>query len=116
MSEEFTMSDRKAPDACTSLSDIRVGIDFHDRQIFEALCQRLKYVKAAARFKPNEQAIPAPERVVAMLEERLGWAAGTELDAAFVESLYTTIIHWNIDQQIAHWRAMHAAPEGDRAQ
>ncbi|MFR0675164.1 isochorismate lyase [Enterobacterales bacterium AW_CKDN230030176-1A_HGKHYDSX7] len=109
------MSDLKAPDACTSLSDIRSGIDFHDRQIFEALCQRLQYVKAATRFKPNEQAIPAPERVAAMLEDRLAWADGTELDPAFVRALYTTIIHWNIDRQIAHWRSIHGVPEADPA-
>ncbi len=115
MSKDSTMPDLKAADACTSLSDIRAGIDFHDRQIFEALCQRLTYVKAATRFKPNEQAIPAPERVAAMLEDRVRWAAGTELDAAFIESLYTTIIHWNIDRQIAHWRSIHGVPQTDPA-
>nr|WP_329604763.1 isochorismate lyase [Pseudomonas fulva] len=94
----------KTPDDCTSLSDIREGIDFHDRQIFEALQRRLGYVKAAIRFKPNEQAIPAPERVAAMLEERLRWAAEADFDADFVRQLYEQIIYWNIGQQIGHWR------------
>lgn len=99
------MPQLKAPEACESLSEIRAGIDFFDRQILESLQQRLFYVKAAVQFKANEQAIPAPERVVAMLEDRREWAAAAGFDVAFVEKLYEQIIHWNIQQQILHWRA-----------
>jgi isochorismate pyruvate lyase len=99
----------KNPDACTSLDDIRAGIDHHDRKIFEALEKRLGYVKAATQFKANEQAIPAPERVAAMLEQRLAWAADAGFDPAFIKTLYEHIIHWNIQQQILHWRSLHPA-------
>jgi isochorismate pyruvate lyase len=95
----------KTPEACENLNDIRAGIDFFDRQILDSLQKRLRYVKAAAQFKANEQEIPAPERVAAMLEERRKWAVEAEFDVAFVEKLYELIIHWNIQQQILHWRA-----------
>lgn len=95
----------KPPQACENLNDIRAGIDFFDRQILDSLQKRLRYVKAAAQFKANEQDIPAPERVAAMLEERRLWAVEAELDVAFVEKLYEQIIHWNIQQQTLHWRA-----------
>ncbi|MHA6195948.1 isochorismate lyase [Pseudomonas wadenswilerensis] len=97
----------KTPEDCTSLADIRDGIDFHDRQIFEALQKRLGYVRQAVRFKASEQAIPAPERVAAMLGERLEWAAAAGFDPAFIETLYEQIIQWNIQQQIVHWRSIH---------
>ena len=98
----------KLPENCENLQDIRAGIDLYDQQILEALQQRLRYVKAAARFKPDEQSIPAPERVAAMLEERRQWARQVGFDVAFVEALYERIIHWNIQQQILHWRATRA--------
>lgn len=98
----------KEPEACENLNDIRVGIDFFDRQILESLQKRLRYVKAAAQFKANEQEIPAPERVAVMLEERREWAVEDGFDVAFVEKLYEQIIHWNIQQQILHWRATHS--------
>ena len=94
----------KAPEACENLNDIRAGIDFYDRQIFESLKKRLGYVKAAAQFKTNEQDIPAPERVAAMIDERREWAIEGGFDVDFVEKLYEQIIHWNIQQQILHWR------------
>lgn len=80
------MSSLKTPEACESLTDIRAGIDFFDRQILESLQQRLGYVKAAVRFKANEQAIPAPERVAAMLQDRREWAASgpSTLDSMWI--------------------------------
>lgn len=106
------MTQPKHPHACTSLGDIREGIDFHDRQIFEALVRRLQYVKAAAQFKANEQDIPAPDRVAAMLQERLAWAGEANLDPVFIKALFETIIHWNIQQQIEHWRETRAPVAG----
>lgn len=103
------MSQLKAPHACLNLGDIRAGIDHHDRQIFDALVTRLEYVKAAAQFKPDEQSIPAPDRVAAMLQDRLDWAAAAGFDTPFVEKLFEQIIHWNIQQQILHWRATRSA-------
>nr|WP_273822907.1 MULTISPECIES: isochorismate lyase [Pseudomonas] len=97
----------KTPEACLDLNDIRDGIDALDHQILETLQQRLRYVKAAARFKPSEQSIPAPERVAAMLAERRQWAEAAGLEVGFIEKLYEQIIHWNIQQQILHWRATY---------
>lgn len=102
------MNQPPTPQDCTHLDDIRCGIDWHDRQIFDALVQRLQYVKAAAQFKPSEESIPAPERVAAMLEQRLEWATAAGFDPAFTEALFEQIIHWNIQQQIAHWRTTRA--------
>ncbi|MCU1717144.1 isochorismate lyase [Pseudomonas sp. 5P_3.1_Bac2] len=97
----------KTAQECTSLNDIRQGIDYYDREIFHALQKRLRYVKAAAQFKGNEQEIPAPERVAAMLTERRQWAHAAGFDSAFIEQLYSLIINWNIQQQIQHWRETH---------
>jgi isochorismate pyruvate lyase len=102
------MSPLKTPEACENLNDIRAGIDFYDRQILESLKLRLGYVKAAAQFKANERAIPAPERVAAMLEDRREWAVAAGFEVAFVEKLYKHIIHWNIQQQILHWQETYS--------
>ena len=64
------------------------------------------YVKAAARFKPTESSIAAPERVAQMLPQRREWAEQAGLDPHFVETLFAQIIHWYIGQQVLHWRAM----------
>ncbi|NBF04048.1 isochorismate lyase [Pseudomonas sp. Fl5BN2] len=102
----------KTPEQCSDLQDIRCGIDTLDEQIIQALGQRLAYVKAAAQFKPTEQSIAAPERVSAMLPLRHQWAEQAGLDPLFVVPLFAQIIHWNIAQQVRHWRARHGLEQG----
>lgn len=94
----------KMPEDCTGLSEIREAIDRIDHDIVQSLGRRMDYVKAASRFKANESAIPAPDRVAAMLPERARWAEENGLDAPFVESLFSQIIHWYIAEQIKYWR------------
>ncbi|WXL25985.1 isochorismate lyase [Ectopseudomonas mendocina] len=101
------MTTLKNPEDVTSLEDVRVGIDHYDREIFQALQERLRYVLAAAQFKPTEESIPAPERVAVMLEERRQWAIDAGFDEDFIKTLYEHIIYWNIQQQILYWREMH---------
>lgn len=99
------MSSLKKPEACKSLNDVRVGIDTLDKEIVHILSKRLGYVKAAAQFKPSEQSIPAPERVVVMLEDRKKWAEEAGMSTEYVEDLFSNIIDWYINQQIKHWRS-----------
>lgn len=105
-------TDMKTPEQCNSLDDVRRGIDAMDEQIIRALGRRLAYVKAAAQFKPTEQSIAAPERVAAMLPRRRQWAREAGLDPMFAVPLFAQIIHWNIAQQVRHWRICHGLEQG----
>ena len=62
------------------LADVREAIDHIDSDVIRALGLRMRYVKAASRFKPDEASIPAPERVAAMLPQRRQWAESAGLD------------------------------------
>ncbi|WP_178116153.1 isochorismate lyase [Pseudomonas sp. LD120] len=102
----------KTPEQCSALDDIRDAIDRLDQQIIQALGERLAYVKAAAQFKPTEDSIAAPQRVAAMLPQRRQWAEQAGLDPMFVVPLFAQIIHWNIAQQVRHWRAQRGLVQG----
>lgn len=93
------------PDECQSLDDIRRGIDAIDGQIIALLGLRLRYVLNATRFKSSEAAIPAPERVAAMLPDRREWSEKAGLSPDFTVPLFAQIIQWFIQQQIQHWRS-----------
>ncbi|WP_445222794.1 isochorismate lyase (plasmid) [Bradyrhizobium sp. Pa8] len=105
------MRSPKAPDCCQNLCDIREGLDELDRQIVSILRQRMSYVKAAARFKPTDESISAPERVAVMLADRRAWADAAGLPADGVEMLFEHLIRWFIEQQVLHWRALHGVAD-----
>ncbi|MEF9898125.1 MAG: isochorismate lyase [Pseudomonas sp.] len=101
------MNTIKSAPQCENLQAIRQGIDHLDRQLVELLATRLTYVQAATRFKADVQAIPAPDRVSAMLEERRCWAAEVGLPVDETEEFFRDLIHWFINQQINHWHRLH---------
>lgn len=98
------------PEDCLGLPDIREGIDQIDHDIIVALGQRMAYVKAASRFKPDQTSIPAPERVAAMLPERARWAEENGLDPHFIADLFSRLIQWYISEQIEYWKRERGIP------
>lgn len=94
----------KLPDECQNLFDIRQSIDQIDRSIIRSLGERMAYVRAASKFKPDEASIPAPSRVAEMLPERRIWAEENGLDASFIEKIFSQLINWYIAEQVKYWR------------
>ncbi len=66
----------KPAEECETLEEVRAGIDGLDRELLALLGRRAAYVHAAARFKRDSEAVRAPDRVRAMLEQRRAWAPG----------------------------------------
>ncbi|GLQ74492.1 isochorismate lyase [Vibrio penaeicida] len=95
--------DAETPDDCKSLGDVRQAIDTIDKQIIQLLGMRKGYVLSAAQFKETAEAIPAPERVAAMLKARQCWSKEAELSEDFIVPLYAQIIQWFIQQQTHFW-------------
>lgn len=93
----------KLPSQCQNLQDIREAIDTIDKEIITLLGNRMDYVLAASLFKPTEQSIAAPDRVVTMLADRKQWAKEASLDSGFIVPLYAQIIQWYITKQTEYW-------------
>lgn len=51
------MTDILDPEACEDMTHVRAGVDDVDRQIVALLKRRFGYMDAAARIKPNREAV-----------------------------------------------------------
>ena len=94
----------KTPTVCESLQDVRSAIDHIDQQIVALLGLRAEYVKTAARFKPSESQVAAPDRQAAMLTARREWAQRENLDPDFIETLYHDIVTHFVARERDHWK------------
>lgn len=94
----------KSPAECRSLDDIRAEIDRLDRAIIGLIGLRAQYVQAAATFKTSEQAVRAPERVRAVLQQRRLWAQEQGLNPDVIEKLYADLVSYFIDEENKRWR------------
>jgi len=91
---------------CRSIEEVRAEIDRIDRDILTLLGRRAGYVHAAARFKATEKAVAAPERQAAMFQERRQWAVEEDLDPAFIEGLYRSLVAYFIEREREHWKTL----------
>jgi isochorismate pyruvate lyase len=89
----------KDPKDCTSIDEIREGIDAIDKQVIDLLGERFLYVKEIVRFKKSEEDVIARKRYDHVFEVRRKWAEERGIDPDVVESIYKTLIHYFIEEQ-----------------
>jgi isochorismate pyruvate lyase len=93
----------KPPEQCEGLTEIRTEIDRLDHQLIRLLSERFGYVKAAARFKEDQAAVAAPDRLKAMIEQRRLWAVEEGLSPDVIEKLYRDLVTYFIGEEMKHW-------------
>ena len=94
----------KLPEQCENIQDIRVEIDNIDKKIINLLGTRYNYVKAASKFKKNEENVRADDRVKKMIEKRREWAESEGLSPDIVENIYRTLVNYFISEELNEWR------------
>ena len=94
----------KAPENCKDISEVRFNIDAIDREIVQLIGNRFKYVKAASKFKVNEEAVKAPERFKNMLLERRNWAVVEGLNPDVIEKMYRDLVNYFISEELNDWK------------
>jgi isochorismate pyruvate lyase len=100
------MSDILAPADCTTMTEVRAGVDAVDRQIVALLARRFGYMDAAARIKPARDAVRDEWRK-ADVKSKVDSAAGAAgIDRALVERLYEDLIETSIAHELLRWDAI----------
>ncbi|KAL3427140.1 hypothetical protein PVAG01_00649 [Phlyctema vagabunda] len=83
---------------CSSLTEVRAGIDVIDSQLVALLAQRAAYVREATRFKATLATVDVPERDAAVIAKAIAAANSTSprLPATVAEGVYKAIIAANV--------------------
>ncbi|GGE55298.1 isochorismate pyruvate lyase [Pedobacter psychrotolerans] len=92
-----------SPESCQNIDEIRSAIDAIDLEVIQLIGKRFKYVKAASKFKLNEEAVKAPERFKNMLLQRRNWAGIEGLNPDVIEKVYRDLVNYFISEEIKNW-------------
>ena len=83
---------RVPPDRCATMAEVRAGVDALDRALVALVAERQGYMAAAARIKPDREAVRDEARIADVLA-KVGAAAGRAgLDPAIAEPVWRTLI------------------------
>lgn len=92
---------------CQSIEQVREQIDALDRRIVQLLAERSGYVRQAARFKADADAVRAPQRVEQVIAKVRALAAENGAPVEVVEQVYRAMINAFIDAELAEHAALN---------
>jgi isochorismate pyruvate lyase len=94
----LTVDDRTAPEACQTMSEVRVGVDALDRALVTLLAERQRYMDAAARIKPVREAVRDEPRIEEVVDRVKAAATKAGLSHDIAEPVWRLLI----ERSIAH--------------
>lgn len=94
------MSEPLDPEDCTTMTQVREGVDDVDQAIVDLLALRFGYMEAAARIKTKREAVRDEARKADVLAKVDAAADEAGLDRALVASLYEQLIESSIAYEL----------------
>lgn len=99
----LTTEDRPAPADCTTMAEVRQGVDALDRQLVALLAERQRYMDAAARIKQDRDAVRDNARVEDVVAKVKAEARKAGLSEAIAEPVWRTLIEGCIAYEFEVW-------------
>ena len=94
------MTDIRDPADCSTMAEVRAGVDDVDRKLVALLKRRFGYMDAAARIKPDRSAVRDEWRKSDVLAKVDAAAADAGIDRALLARLYEDLIETSIAHEL----------------
>jgi isochorismate pyruvate lyase len=91
---------------CRTMADVRSGVDRIDQQILDLLTQRFRFMEAAARIKPNRDAVRDERRKAEIIGRVRRAAKDASIPEDVIADLYDRLIEGSIAYELAWFDAM----------
>ena len=97
------MSEIPDPNDCNSMTEVRAGVDDVDRRVVELLKRRFGYMDAAARIKPDREAVRDEWRKADVLAKVDAAAERMGVDRALMARLYADLLETSIAHEFEEY-------------
>ncbi len=90
------MQDTIDPEACTTMLEVRAGVDAVDRALVQLLARRFGYMDAAARIKPTRGAVRDEPRKAQVIANARANARAAGIPEAPIADLWDRLVEASI--------------------
>lgn len=101
--------ERVSPTDCTSMTQVRAGVDAVDRALVALLVERFGYMDAAARIKPNRDAVRDEARKAQVIANARAAALAGGIPADEVAAIWERLVEVSIAYEFDAYDARMAA-------
>ncbi len=103
---------RISPQECTTMAEVREGVDRIDEELVGLLAERFRYIEAAARIKPSRDAVRDERRKAVVVARARSHAAAAGAPAAVIADLWERLVGASIAHELERWDAMRVSGGG----
>ncbi len=100
---DFATDPRPAPADCTTMTEVRIGVDALDRLLVTVLAERQRYMDAAARIKTDRAAVRDTARIEDVVTKVKVAARAAGLSEAIAEPVWRTLVEACIAHEFGVW-------------
>jgi isochorismate pyruvate lyase len=101
------------PQDCTTMTEVRAGVDATDREIAALIGRRFAYMDAAARIKPNRDAVRDEGRKAQVLANVRANAAANGWPPELAEALWDRLVEASIAYEFDAFDAIRTTSAAD---
>ncbi|WP_156678827.1 chorismate mutase [Sphingomonas profundi] len=99
------MPDPLPADRCTTMAEVRAGVDALDEAIVGLFAQRMRYMDAAARIKPTRELVRDEPRKAAVIDHARAVAEARGFPPALAAALYDMLVEGSIAYEMERFDA-----------
>lgn len=92
-------------DKCSTMTEVRAAIDALDQEIVTLLAERMRYIEAAARIKPQRDLVRDEPRKAEVLAKVAATASEAGLPLDLAAGLYEQLVEYSIAHELARFDA-----------
>lgn len=92
-------------DRCTAMTEVRAAIDALDRRIVALLGERMRYIEAAARIKPERGQVRDEARKADVIAKARAAARAADFPETLTAAIYDVLVEGSIAHEFARFDA-----------
>ncbi|MBV7259894.1 chorismate mutase [Erythrobacter crassostreae] len=92
-----------APDDCTTMLEVRAGVDETDRELVALLTRRFGYMRAAARIKPTRDAVRDEDRKASVINAAVKEAEAAGIPSEVIADIWERLVEGSIAYEFDKW-------------
>jgi isochorismate pyruvate lyase len=91
------------PDDCTTMIEVRAGVDALDRELVALLAKRFGYMRAAARIKPSRDVVRDEDRKASVIAAAVAAAEAQGVPGDVVGDIWERLVEGSIAYEFGEW-------------
>ncbi len=92
-----------SPEDCTTMAEVRAGVDALDRELVALLATRFGYMRAAARIKQTRAAVRDEERKASVIAAAVAAAEAKGVPGDVVADIWERLVEGSIAYEFTEW-------------